>query len=88
MKHGKKDSSVVLPDPEPKPNPPTLRVVVDAATFLNRVVSDAVRHHGSRWECGAANIGGSFTVAWMKVVSFGVLTWTERIVNNVIPAFF
>ena len=42
-KDGKKEaSSVVLPDPEPTPKLPT--PVVDAATFLNRLVSDAVRH--------------------------------------------
>jgi len=38
-------SSVVLSDPEPKSKLPTpARVVVDAATFLNRLVSDAMRH--------------------------------------------
>ena len=45
-KDGKKEaSSVVLPDPEPTPKLPTpVTVVLDAATFLNRLVSDAVRH--------------------------------------------
>ena len=43
IKDGKKGASnVVLPDPEPKPKLPT--PVVDAVTFLNRLVSDAVRH--------------------------------------------
>jgi len=41
IKDGKKGaSSVVLLDPAPTP----AKVVVDAATLLNRLVSDAVRH--------------------------------------------
>ena len=60
IKDGKRGaSSSVLHDPELEPKLPT--PVVDAATFLNRLVSDAVRHSGCPWRVRACKhrIGAS-----------------------------